>query len=112
MRRYLVATRHKETLWSFADALRERGFEDAIYLTGGNDYCYNRSADGERHDIDAPQDYPHRKLEAAIPWLVFRGGKGSSGLPPKRHGVSRYCEPCFMQRGEARRRFVVAPKRR
>ena len=27
------ATRHKETLWDFADALREYGFIDAIYIT-------------------------------------------------------------------------------
>ena len=32
---YFIATRHKETLWDFADALREYGFIDAIYITGG-----------------------------------------------------------------------------
>ena len=28
-----IATRHKETLWDFADALREYGFIDAIYFS-------------------------------------------------------------------------------
>ena len=31
---YYIATRHKETMWDFADALREYGFIDAIYITG------------------------------------------------------------------------------
>ena len=30
---YFIATRHKETLWGFADALREYGFIDAIYIS-------------------------------------------------------------------------------
>ena len=37
---YFIATRHKETLWDFADALREYGFIDAIYITGGADYVF------------------------------------------------------------------------
>ena len=69
---YYIATRHKETLWDFADALREYGFVDAIYITGGTDYCYYRSADGQRHDIGNPEDYPHERWKDIIPWLVFR----------------------------------------
>jgi len=69
---YFVVTRHKETLWDFADALREYGFIDAIYITGGTDYCFYRSADGVRHDIANPADYPHKKWKDVIPWLVFR----------------------------------------
>ena len=72
---YYIATRHKETLWDFADALREYGFVDAIYITGGTDYCFYRSADGQRHDIGNPDDYPHKKWKGVIPWLVFRQGK-------------------------------------
>ena len=72
---YYIATRHKETLWDFADALREYGFVDAIYITGGTDYCFYRSADGQRHDIGNPDDYPHKKWKGIIPWLVFRQGK-------------------------------------
>jgi hypothetical protein len=69
---YFIATRHPETLWDFADALREYGFIDAIYITGGYDYCFYRSHDGERHDIGSTEDYPHKKWKGIIPWLVFR----------------------------------------
>ena len=69
---YYIATRHKETLWDFADALREYGFIDAIYITGGTDYSFYRSVDGNRHDIGNTEDYPHEKWKGIIPWLVFR----------------------------------------
>ncbi|MBR1461965.1 MAG: hypothetical protein IJ604_01120 [Prevotella sp.] len=69
---YFIATRNKETLWDFADALREYGFIDAIYITGGTDYCFYRSADGRLHDIGDVADYPHTKWQGVIPWLVFR----------------------------------------
>ena len=69
---YYIATRNKETLWDFADALREYGFIDAIYITGGADYVYYRSKDGIRHDIGDSADYPQAKWKGIIPWLVFR----------------------------------------
>ena len=69
---YFIATRHKETLWDFADALREYGFIDAIYITGGADYVFYRDKDGIRHDIGDKSDYPHTKWKGIIPWLVFR----------------------------------------
>ena len=69
---YFITTRHKETLWDFADALREYGFIDAIYITGGADYVFYRSKDGVRHDIGNSADYPHKKWEGVTPWLVFR----------------------------------------
>ena len=69
---YYIATSHKETLWDFADALREYGFVDAIYITGGTDYGYYRSIDGQRYDIGDIADYPHKKWVGIIPWLVFR----------------------------------------
>ena len=69
---YYIVTRHKETLWDFADALREYGFVDAIYITGGYDYGYYRTSDGERHDIGNIDDYPHKKWKGIVPWLVFR----------------------------------------
>ena len=72
---YYIATRHKETLWDFADALREYGFIDAIYITGGTDYSFYRTADGHRHDIGNVEDYPHKKWMGVIPWLVFRRTK-------------------------------------
>ena len=69
---YYIATRHKETLYDFADALREYGFIDAIYITGGTDYSFYREKDRIRHDIGDPTDYPHKKWKGIIPWLVFR----------------------------------------
>ena len=69
---YYIATRHKETLWDFADALREYGFIDAIYITGGTDFCYCRDKAGNRHDIGDTSDYPHTKWKEIVPWLVFR----------------------------------------
>ncbi len=68
---YYIATRHKETLWDFADALREYGFIDAIYITGGADYVFYRNKEGIRHDLGDSADYPHEKWKGIIPWLVF-----------------------------------------
>lgn len=69
---YYIATRHKETLWDFADALREYGFIDAIYITGGKDYVFYREKEGIRHYLGDTSDYPHTKWKGVIPWLVFR----------------------------------------
>ena len=69
---FYIATRHKETLWDFADALREFGFIDAIYITGGNDYVFYRDKEGIRHDLGDTSDYPHTKWKEIIPWLVLR----------------------------------------
>lgn len=71
-RYYYIETLNQETLWDFADALREYGFTDAIYITGGNDYSFYRTADGTRHDIGPVENYPHTKWKGIIPWLVFR----------------------------------------
>ena len=72
---YFIATRHKETLWDFADALREYGFIDAIYITGGADYVFYRDKDGMKHDIGNLSEYPQKKWKDIIPWLVFRKSK-------------------------------------
>lgn len=69
---YYIATRHKETMWDFADALMEYGFIDVVYITGGTDYSFYRDKDGTRHDIGNPEDYPHKKWQGIIPWLVFQ----------------------------------------
>lgn len=68
---YYIETCHKETMWDFADAIREYGFVDAIYITGGYDYCYYRSADGQIHHVGNPESYPH-KNQGQIPWVIFR----------------------------------------
>ena len=72
---YYIATRHKETLYDFADALCVYGFIDAIYITGGDDYSFYRTSDGIRHDIGDADTYPHEKWKGVIPWLVFRKAK-------------------------------------
>ncbi len=64
---YVICTRHKETMWDFADALREYGFVDAIYITGGDDYTFYRTADGTAHAFGTDETHA-----ANIPWLVFR----------------------------------------
>lgn len=69
---YYIETRHAETMWDFADALREYGFIDAIYITGGADYSFYRTADGTRHDIGDPTNYPHKEHKGIVPWLVFK----------------------------------------
>lgn len=70
---YYIETRHKETMWDFADALREYGFIDAIYITGGTDYCFYRTADGTTHGIGDSMKYEDKhKGEYIVPWMVFR----------------------------------------
>ena len=69
---YFIVTRHKETLWDFADALREYGFIDAIYITGGADYVFCRDKEGIKHDIGDAIGYPQTKWKGIVPWLVFR----------------------------------------
>ena len=69
---YFIATRHKETLWDFADALREYGFIDAIYITGGADYVFYRDKDRVKHDIGVFTEHSYTKWKGIIPWLVFR----------------------------------------
>ncbi len=74
---YYIATRHKETLWDFADALREYGFVDAIYITGGNAHSYYRDGNLTAHDLGestindsiGSQD---TTAQLVTPWLVFR----------------------------------------
>lgn len=70
---YYIETRNKETMWDFADALREYGFIDAIYITGGTDYCFYRTADGSAHKIGDDTKYEDKHKGAGlIPWLVFK----------------------------------------
>lgn len=60
-------------MWDFADALREYGFIDAIYITGGTDYCFYRTADGIAHKIGDDTKYEDKhKGEGIVPWLVFK----------------------------------------
>ncbi len=72
---YAVKTKFPETMSAFAEALREYGFTDAIYITGGRDYYFYRSADGVRHDVGDINKYPHQESKGVIPWLVFTRAK-------------------------------------
>ena len=70
---FYVESKGKETMWDFADALREYGFIDAIYITGGTDYCFYRTADGTTHDIgDKHKHHDGHKGKGIVPWVVFR----------------------------------------
>ena len=70
---FYVESKGKETMWDFADALREYGFIDAIYITGGTDYCFYRTADGTVHDIgDKHKHTDGHKGKGIVPWVVFK----------------------------------------
>lgn len=70
---YYIESHNPEAMWSFADALREYGFIDAIYITGGNDYSFYRDAQGHHHDIgDSTRKHEKHKGEGIIPWVVFK----------------------------------------
>ena len=70
---FYVESKGKETMWDFADALREYGFIDAIYITGGTDYCFYRTADGTVHDIGDKEKHPNgHKGKGIVPWVVFK----------------------------------------
>lgn len=69
---YYIETLNKETMWDFADALREYGFTDVIYITGGKDHCFYRSIDGVHHHIgDVSKKDEKHKGAGLIPWVVF-----------------------------------------
>ncbi|MDE6008345.1 MAG: phosphodiester glycosidase family protein [Muribaculaceae bacterium] len=74
---YYVTTRNKETMYDFADALREYGFTDAVYLTGGNSYAFHRSPDGVAHIPEATKEKieKYRSTSPIAPMLVFRNIK-------------------------------------
>lgn len=71
---YYVVTKNKESMYDFADALREYGFVNAVYMTGGNAYSFYRDADGNSHansaTLDKIKKYDSRPLSQ--PLLVFR----------------------------------------
>lgn len=68
----VIATRHPETLWDFADALREYGYVDAIYLTGGNESGFYRAPEGTAYFTDKAAKYRTNKHHGVAPWLVLR----------------------------------------
>lgn len=77
-RMFFVVSRDEVSAWDFSDALREYGFTNAIYITGGSDYCYYRDEEGTRQDIGDVANYPYKKW-TGVPWLVFRKMKEVRG---------------------------------
>ena len=71
-RLFYIESRHPETMWDFADALREYGFADAIYITGGKCHSFYRTADGKPHSIGDINQHPHPEYKKIVPWLVFK----------------------------------------
>lgn len=71
-RLYYIETRHPETLWDFADALREYGFADAIYITGGSGPSFYRTTDGRPHSIGDKAQHVDNRYKKIVPWLVFK----------------------------------------
>ncbi len=67
----IIETRHPETLWDFADALREYGFVDAIYLTGGNESGFYRAQDGTARFAEKAELHRNDMHHGIVPWLVL-----------------------------------------
>ncbi len=68
----IIETPHSETLWDFADALREYGYVDAVYLTGGNESGFYRAPDGTPYFTEKAVKYRTDKHHGVAPWLVLR----------------------------------------
>ena len=68
----IIETPHPETLWDFADALREYGYVDAVYLTGGNESGFYRALDGTAYFTERAAKYRTDKHHGVAPWLVLR----------------------------------------
>lgn len=68
----VIATSHPETLWDFADALREYGYVDAIYLTGGSERGFFRAPDGRIRFTEKAAKYRTDKHHGVAPWLVVK----------------------------------------
>lgn len=68
----IIETPHPETLWDFADALREYGYVDAIYLTGGNESGFYRAPDGTAYFTEKAAKYRTNKHHGVALWLVLR----------------------------------------
>lgn len=71
---YYVISSGRETMWGFADALREYGFIDAVYITGGNKYDFRRDTDDKIHLGNKLRDeyIEQRGKTLNAPILVFR----------------------------------------
>ena len=71
---YYIVTRERESMYDFADALREYGFVDAVYMTGGNTYSFHRDSTGNFHVNTATLEKIRKydTIPLNQPLLVFR----------------------------------------
>ncbi len=71
---YYIVTRHKESMYDFADAMREYGFVDAVYITGGNGYSFYRDPTGHSHLNQPTKEKIEKYTTQPLPQplLVFR----------------------------------------
>lgn len=71
---HYVVTHNKESMYDFADALREYGFVDAIYLTGGKSYTFYRDVEGNPHVPEETKKKYAKYADSPLPapLLVFR----------------------------------------
>ena len=74
---FYIVTKNRESMYDFAEALREFGFVDAVYMTGGNAYSFYRDQDGNSHanseTLKKIEKYSSRPLPQPI--LVFRSAE-------------------------------------
>lgn len=77
---HYIVTRHKETMYDFADAMREYGVVDAMYITGGNAYTFYRDSSGAPHINDATREKisKYSSTPLPLPLLVFRKGDSTA----------------------------------
>lgn len=68
---FYVETPNAETIWSFADALREYGFIDAIYVTNRSEKAYYRTAGGKQVKMCNDSTWLTRRPQPGM-WLVFK----------------------------------------
>lgn len=65
---YVVISKQRESLYDFTEALADLGFQDALYLVGGNSLGFYRDKTGSLHFIGKTEkeNYPNRN------YIVFR----------------------------------------
>ncbi len=71
---YYIVTRHKESMYDFADAMREYGFVNAVYITGGNGYSFYRDPQGHAHMNQPTKEKIEKYATQPLPQplLIFR----------------------------------------
>ena len=65
---YIIISKKRESLYDFSEAISDLGFQDAIYLVGGDSFGFYRNNNGELNLIGKPENeqYPKRN------YIVFK----------------------------------------